>query len=243
MNSEIRRRWFPLVFALVEQAAFKRLPARKKVILLDIYFRVSEHLGLFEQGWRATPHFTEPDKKWAARLCVSLQCFRDARCELGRNVTGKTKSQGQGWFTYRPGYQDHDEKLHATEYQSVLYGRVKRGEGIRCAPLDRHTWAFLIAGLTKKTDPLEHSDLAAYLAVAHLWELCGGSIPGKGKILISKNEIRPLTGIPVGVFMHGLARLSSLGLLKFHTAKQSRQWAVEIADWRPIPKEGTHGSL
>lgn len=231
------QRWFPLVLALGENLQFKALTPRKRVILLDIYYRLGEHLGLYEKGWRDSPYYVEADAKWADRLCVGVKTFRDARHELGRDISGKSKNCGLGWFDYRPGHGDRYGKMYRTEYHSGKFARVKKGEGIRCAAIDRHTWGVLVAGLKKKQERLEHVDLATFIALAYLWERCGG--PGKGRILFYKAEIEPLTGIGVETFMSRLARLAALGLFDFQEGREKEKWIVEVADWRPIPYRRT----
>lgn len=252
-HRETPQRWFPLRFDLVKQQEFKKLVFRQKVILLDIYYRLSEHLGLYELGRRPNPYYVEGDGKWARRLRVSVDTFRDARQQMGRDITGKTQNHGLGWFDYRPGHGDRNGNLYATEYHGARFARIKKGEGIQCAALDRHTWAVLIGEMKNKEDPLAHVDLAVYLAVAYLWKLCGGPIPGKRGILLYKGEIEDLTGVKIGPFMKSLSRLSRImthsgdgtaGLFDFRMSKQAKKWSVEISGWRAIPdqKDKPHGN-
>jgi hypothetical protein len=224
--------WFPLRFDLAEQQDFKKLVPLRKVILIDIFFQVGQHLSLYEKGWRLQPYYVEGDGKWADRLRVSVESFRAARYVMGQSVAGKSKKRGLGWFKYQPGYAARNGKLYRTEYHAAKYARVKKGEGVRCAAIDRHTWAVLISALKKGA--LDHVDLAVYLAVAYLWERYGGSIPGKDSITVPKAEIEPITGIKVAAFMKSLEQLSALGLFSFQIGKHGAKWTAEIADWRPI---------
>jgi hypothetical protein len=232
-RKEPNRRWFPFRFDLAEQDQFKALTPRKRVILLDIYYRLGEHLGLYEKGYRQIPYYVEADAKWADRLRVGIKTFRDARYELGRDISGRSKNCGLGWFDYRPGHGDCNGKMYRTEYHEAKFARVRRGEGNRCATIDRHTWGVLIAGLKKKQERLEHADLATFTALAYLWERCGG--PGKGRVLFYIAEIEPLTGIAVETFMNSLERIATLGLFTSQAGRERKKWTVEVADWRPIP--------
>lgn len=246
---EMRQRWFPFRFDLAQRIEFKKLGPRKKVILADINCRLSEHFGLYKCGYRGKSHFVEADTKWANRLCLSVESFRASRREIGRDMTGKAKHNGLEWFDYKPGHGDRHGKLYATEYHAARFATIRKGEGVRCAAIDRHTWTVLVAALRESEEPLKHVDLAVYLSLAYLWERCGGSGPGKDSILVRKNEIESLCGIKTAPFMRSLKRLSSLQgslsnggarLFDLRISKHGRYWIVEILHWKPIreQKEG-----
>lgn len=125
---------------------------------------------------------------------------------------------------------------------------------VRCAAINRHTWAVLVATLEQAVEPIEHLDLAVYPSLAYLWERCGGAAPGKDSILVRKSEIESLSGIKVAAFMRSLTRLSNLKgplseapveFFDFRTSRHGQQWIVEIISWRSIQNRRSkpHGSL
>jgi len=240
---ESHQGWFPFRFDLAEQAQFKELTPRKVVILLDICNRVGQILDLYEHKMRDKPYFAEKDETWAKRLRVDVQTFRDVRYELGRDMTGRTRNAGVGWFEYKPGHGDRDGKLYRTEYHGARFGQRKKGEP-PCALIYRLTWGLLIEALKRKTNPLDHADVAAYAWLAYLWERYGGGKryaggTDKKSITIPKNEIEEMTGIAVGRFMRSLAILAKVRaqgrcLFQFKVARPGRKWIVEVTDWRPL---------
>ncbi len=251
-NPNPPRGWFPLRFDLAQSAAFKQLSPVHKVILADVIYRVSQHLGLYAKGCRSSAYFVEGDAKWAARVAVSVARFRAARRLLGLDIIGKSRGQRLNLFDYRPGFADRERRRFATAYLGGKYCQVRKGEGVRCAAIDRATWRFLIAAL--KAGRVGPADLSVYLTVAYLWEALGGSAPGKQGIALAKSEIQPLTGIGAGPFMKSLTRLAALELsptddsvrlLNFQATRQAAKWFVEITGWRPIAdlKRQFHGSL
>jgi hypothetical protein len=243
-DQEPNQGWFPFRFDLAAEEQFKKLTPRKAVVILDICNRVGQHLDLYEAGWHYSngdpyrPYFIEADETWAKRLCVDVQTFRDVRYEFGKDITGKSKSSGLAWFTYKPGHGDRNGKHYRTEYYSARFGRVKKGDGVRCALIFRSTWGFLLAGLKRRRSPLTHADLAVYAWLAYLWEAYGGGT-GKDSITLPKDEIEPMTGIAVGRFMRSLTALAKVRvkgrcLFQFNAKRPAQRWFVEVTDWRPL---------
>lgn len=113
------RRWFPLRGDMMQAEDFLNLSPCEKVVLLDINYRLSEHLSLVRCGLRHSP-FIESDAKWAKRLCMSHETFQNARCAVGQPKDKKPKTQGLGWITYTSGYRTPDGELRRTEYHDAI---------------------------------------------------------------------------------------------------------------------------
>jgi hypothetical protein len=247
--------WFPFRFDLADDPRFKQLTSRKAVVVLEILNRVGQQLDMAEagvqysNGERVKPYLTEADARWGDRLGVDVQTFRDVRYEFGRDMTGRTgHSDAAGWFEYKPGHGDRNGKLYRTTYHAARFGRIRKGEGMRCALIYRHTWGFLLQNLNRKRNPLDHRDLATYVWLCFLWERYGGGrgyIGGvaKASVTIPKAEIEPMTGIRVGRFMQSVDALRGLKvpghgfLFRAQEARPSRKWELQITNWRPFRGE------
>lgn len=244
--------WFPFRFDLAEQARFKELTPRKAVIVLDIFNRVGQQLDMAEagvrysNGERVKPYFTQADEKWAERLGVNVQTFRDVRYECGQDASGRSgHSDTAAWFQYKPGHGDRNGRLYPTEYHSARFGRIRKGEGVPCALIYRHTWGFLLQNLRRKRNPVNHADLAIYAWLCFAWEKYGGGRGytggvAKGSITIPKTEIEGMTGIRVGRFMQSVDTLAKLKVpghgvfFRAREARPGRKWVLEITNWQPF---------
>jgi hypothetical protein len=110
------RRWFPLRGDRMQQEAFVRLSPCEKVVLLDINYRLQEHLSLVHREWRYGP-YVETDSKWARRLGMSLEAFRRARRKLGK----------MDWVVFTSGFRTRGGKLRRTEYHDACYASATKG--------------------------------------------------------------------------------------------------------------------
>lgn len=69
--------WFPIRSDMVQREEFRTLSPCEAVVLLDVNYRLQEHLSLRDIGTRQGP-FGESDVRWAKRLCMSPETFRRA---------------------------------------------------------------------------------------------------------------------------------------------------------------------
>jgi hypothetical protein len=155
--------WFPIRSDMVERTEFGRLSPCAGAVLLDVNYRLHEHLRLVELGFRAGP-FEHFDAAWAHRLRMSVATFRSARGKLA----------SLGWIRHTPGYHVPHGKPQPTRYHEALFCRAARG--VECAAFRRSLWAAVIEHLQR--GELQHVDLVVAAVLAYFWQVGGGSSLG-----------------------------------------------------------------
>jgi hypothetical protein len=164
--------WFPIRSDMVERTEFGRLSPCAGAVLLDVNYRLHEHLRLVELGFRAGP-FEHFDAAWAHRLRMSVAAFRSARGKLA----------SLGWVRHTPGYHVPHGKPQPTRYQEALFCRAVRG--VECATFRRSVWAALIQRLQQQE--LKHADLVVAAVLAYLWQIGGGN--SLGVVTVPKRRV------------------------------------------------------
>ena len=226
-HEESARRWFPLRADMMQNRDFLNLTICEKLVMLDINYRLAEHLSLVKCDWK-TRSFGEADTKWAKRLDMSVEAFRRARRKLGK----------LGWVVFRSGYRTHDGKRWRTEYHDAKYAET--GRGIQSGAVYRCVWHGLLAGLKK--NQLHHRDPVVAAYVAYFWKILGGR--EMGSVTIPKAKVASVAGMPAATFKASLERLRSVklrdkdGSTQLFKFRDRHRYGIELTEWAGGPDAG-----
>jgi hypothetical protein len=214
------RRWFPVRGDMMQRQEFVRLSVCQKLVLLDINYRLHEHLSLLRREWRRGP-FVEADLKWAKRLNMSVEAFRCARRKLGK----------LRWVILTSGYRTREGELRRTQYHEAQYAEVVKG--IQSGAMYRRIWQDLLVAMKKGR--LRHRDLVVLAYLCFFWKILGGR--EMGCITIPKAKIGSMARMPAATFKASLEQLAmaelsgDFGSIPLFQFREKHRYGFEISNW------------
>ena len=218
---EASQQWFPIRVDMIEAAEFRALSPCAGVLLLDIGYRLHEHLRSLELGFARKP-FAHFDAVWARRLRMSVAAFRKARGKLAR----------LRWIVHTPGHQNRGgAKPTPTMYHDACFARVMPGQ--RCAPFRRSLWRDLIEHLQR--EHLEHVDLVVAAVLAYFWRIGGGW--SLGRVSVPK-ALFTATGLTIKSLRAATTRLRLVmpNIVQLSISHRSVEFIANFGpEWKATP--------